>query len=101
VLNAAATGRGGGSGMTTATIGKRITAIAERAKAAGILRSNLHVSPHTMRHTCATRLVGAGIPIDQVQRHLGHASMSTTAIYLHSAADLAPVFSAMAGEAAA
>lgn len=40
--------------------------------------------PHSLRHTYATRLVQAGVPLTSVQRVLGHASLATTQIYLHA-----------------
>lgn len=40
--------------------------------------------PHMMRHTAATRWIRAGIPTDVVQKLLGHASQSSTAIYVHA-----------------
>jgi integrase/recombinase XerD len=41
------------------------------------------VNPHMLRHSYATRLIEAGVPIHDVQRALGHASLQTTAKYLH------------------
>jgi integrase len=37
------------------------------------------VNPHMLRHSYATRLIEAGVPIHDVQRALGHASLQTTA----------------------
>lgn len=34
--------------------------------------------PHDARHTCASWLLGAGVPINYVQAHLGHESITTT-----------------------
>lgn len=39
------------------------------------------VSPHTMRHTCATRMIEKGHSLEQVARHLRHASIKTTQQY--------------------
>ena len=38
---------------------------------------------HTLRHTCATRLLDEGVDITTVSRLLGHASVATTGIYVH------------------
>ena len=37
------------------------------------------------RHTAATNWVRAGVDLDVVQRLLGHASLASTAVYLHAA----------------
>lgn len=41
------------------------------------------INPHMLRHSYATRLIEAGVPIHDVQAALGHASLQTTARYLH------------------
>ena len=41
-------------------------------------------TPHTCRHTCATRMIRAGVDRDVVQALLGHASPTSTAIYTHA-----------------
>jgi len=43
--------------------------------------SGVHFHSHRLRHTLATRLLAKGIPIDIVQKVLGHESISTTRRY--------------------
>lgn len=42
-----------------------------------------HVTVKTLRHSYATHLLEAGVSIRAVQQFLGHASLSTTMIYVH------------------
>jgi integrase/recombinase XerD len=72
-----------GHGMGAAAIWH---VVKKHARAAGIRKS---VSTHTFRHTCATQMARAGVPIRHLQELLGHESLETTQIYTQLAiADL-------------
>jgi len=56
------------------------SALRRTAERAGICR---RVTPHTLRHAFATRLLDAGVDLPTIQRLLGHADLLTTSRYLH------------------
>jgi integrase len=45
------------------------------------------VTPHTLKHTCGSRLVQGGAPMALVAVYLGHTTERTTEIYAHLAPD--------------
>jgi len=40
-----------------------------------------HTTPHTFRHTFATRLLDRGVPLDRIQKLLGHKTILLTQRY--------------------
>jgi integrase len=46
-----------------------------------------HMTPKGLRHSFGIHAIRSGVPLNLVQRWLGHASMSTTAIYLEAMGD--------------
>jgi site-specific recombinase XerD len=68
-----------GSGLSV----KRIGLIVGRlAREAGVTYKK--VTPHTLRHSFATNLKDAGVPIDVIQKLLGYGTMADTERYLHT-----------------
>lgn len=67
----------GGSGITTSKVRMSLRKLAMEADIAR------RVTPHMLRHTCATQWLEDGLDIRHVQKLLGHHSISTTEIYTH------------------
>jgi integrase len=81
-----ALGRGRKCGPTATTpmaIDSVQGALRAARAAAGIKKRRVTI--HTLRHSCATHLLDAGVNIRYIQRFLGHSSLQTTMIYLHPA----------------
>lgn len=71
-----------GSNLCDSNVRKDINQIVERINESGI--EFAHITPHTFRHTFATRGLEAGIPLKVMQTILGHSNLSTTAdLYSH------------------
>lgn len=64
--------------LSVCTVEKRIKALGERAQVG-------RVHPHKFRRTLATHAIDKGMPIEQVQRLLGHSKIETTMHYAVSA----------------
>lgn len=59
-------------------------ALEVRVAEAGLAAGLGHIWPHLLRHTYATECLELGLSIYEVQQLLGHSSIMTTAIYLHT-----------------
>lgn len=68
-----------GTQVATAHLRRSVKRYAEKADIEEVGR----VSPHTLRHTFATRLYRKTGKIRMVQKALGHSDLSTTMIYTH------------------
>ncbi len=59
--------------------------VKETAERAGITKK---VHPHLLRHTVATFLLEKGMPLEQIQKFLGHSKIETTQIYAESSTEM-------------
>jgi integrase/recombinase XerD len=67
---------------STRRIQQIVKEIAERAKI------KKRVYPHLLRHSVATTLLERGMPIDQIQKFLGHSKLETTQVYAESSTEM-------------
>lgn len=72
-----------GAGPFTNLKQQRLSYVWNKAKAQTSLKDDPEVVPHILRHTCASRLVQNGVPIQVVQQWLGHKSLAQTQRYAH------------------
>lgn len=73
-------GRCPGSALTPSGV---LDAMKTIGKLAGI--TGVRISPHTLRHTGATKLLEAGVPMVSVRDILGHTDIRQTEVYAHIA----------------
>ncbi len=84
-----ALGSGAGSPLLFIARGARALTrqrVWQMVRAAGS-HSGRPVSPHMLRHSCATHMVEKGADLRTVQTILGHADIATTQVYTHLALD--------------
>ena len=63
--------------MDTNSLRSRLLAA---ARSEGVTKK---VTCHNLRHSFATHLAAAGVPLHQLQAYLGHAHIETTTVYTH------------------
>jgi len=68
-------------GLIAATVLWGQQLVQETAALAGITK---RVHPHLLRHSVATTLLERGMPLEQIQKFLGHAKLETTQVYAES-----------------
>lgn len=73
--------------MTTDAVAQRLTTHTHTAAAGCPTPISRPITPHVLRHTCAMRMLAAGIDVTTIALWLGHSSPESTRPYLH--ADLA------------
>jgi len=70
-----------GRALSRNAIYERVRTYARKARIAK------HVSPHTLRHTCATHMVREKVNLVVLRDLLGHRQLSSTQVYLHMTAE--------------
>lgn len=70
-----------GSSLSTRSIGRIVKKLSILC---GISKD---VSPHVLRHTFATHMLGSGADLRVIQEMLGHSNLSTTQRYTHSSVE--------------
>lgn len=73
-----------GTPLTRSAIAKIVARHARAASAACPPLARKRISPHTLRHTCAMRLLWAGIDTSVIALWPGHERAETTQVYLHA-----------------
>jgi site-specific recombinase XerD len=78
-----ALGRDGKGGATAKKPASDATVQGALRRVCKNLAFRKHVRTHSFRHSYATHLIEAGVPVRHVQEYLGHKTLTSTMIYLH------------------
>ena len=73
-----------GGHLSRDAIEDRVTKHAANARKRCPTLKTKKVSPHTLRHTCAMRLLHANVDISVIAMWLGHEDIEATQMYLHA-----------------
>jgi len=73
-----------GTRMSTDAVARRLDLHVTTAAVSCPTLNAKNVTPHTLRHTAAMRLLHAGVDVTVIALWLGHQSIETTQIYLHA-----------------
>jgi site-specific recombinase XerD len=73
-----------GTRMSRDAVAARLALHASTASANCPSLTNKTITPHILRHTCAMRLLAAGIDSNVIALWMGHESPDTTQVYLHA-----------------
>ena len=73
-----------GTPLTRSAIERIVARHVKSASASCPPLATKQISPHTLRHTCAMRLLWAGIDTSVIALWLGHERVETTQVYLHA-----------------
>jgi integrase/recombinase XerD len=65
---------------------RRIQQIVKATAAKAKIKKRVY--PHLLRHSVATTLLERGMPIEQIQKFLGHAKLETTQVYAESTPEM-------------
>ena len=76
--------QGSNKAISTDAIAARIAIHARTAAATSPSLATKKTTPHTLRHTCAMRMLTAGIDLTTIALWLGHESTESTQAYLHA-----------------